>query len=193
MTSNRSSSGFCSALLYCSVIVYLCQHYSLFLWQVALITLTTILDPFADLETWCCILWACISLYLNSPKPTVLHAYECGFTRGASCCKLFLTPPRSVFFLTNCCIMVAIIALCAVALQSVSPLHACFEQWSMYSFTLILFTLELTGRSVPQILILNQEPPKEPKMACASQVIGLAQLGCTVHTMALAGWCVLIL
>jgi len=26
-----------------------------------------------------------------------------------------------------------------------------------------LFTLELTGRSGPQILILNREPPKEPK------------------------------
>ena len=49
MTLNRSSSGFCSALLYCSVIIYLCQHYSLFQWQVALITLMAILDPFADL------------------------------------------------------------------------------------------------------------------------------------------------
>ena len=33
----------------------------------------------------------------------------------------------------------------------------------MCSFTPILLTFELTGRSGPQILILNREPPKEPK------------------------------
>ena len=91
------------------------------------------------------------------------------------------------------CIMAAIIALHAVALRSVSPLHACFERWSMYSFTLIFSHLNWQGEAALKTSSSIKNLRKSQKMACTSQVIGLAQLGCTVCMMVLAGWCVLIL